>query len=120
MKRRNIIHIEVRTEVLEHLVALVQDESLDLVDLELLLCNELLATSGGGHDDMRRIISQQLVVLTDRDTTEEHAHLGNTRRCWTQYIMMTHEQKKAKGCVTQATLTAGRYLEKRINSWQIW
>jgi len=69
------LHVSSHVEMFEHLVALVENEALEMVQLELLLFGELQNTAGCADDDMGCLLLQQLAVLTDSDATKEHLHL---------------------------------------------
>lgn len=57
-----------RTDGLEHLVALVHDKVLHLVELQRLLAEQAEDAAGGAHEDVRRGVLQGLTVLDDGHT----------------------------------------------------
>jgi hypothetical protein len=63
------------TELFEHLVALVEDEVLDVLEVEFLAPNESENPARGAHDDVRAVGLEHLLVLRDGETTEKHADL---------------------------------------------
>ena len=63
------------TELLEHLVALVEDEVLEVLEVELLAADEGEDPAGRAHHDVRAVRLEHLLVLRDRQTAEEHTHL---------------------------------------------
>jgi hypothetical protein len=63
------------TKLLEHLVALVQDEVLDVLEVELLALDERQDAAGRADDDVRAVGLQHLLVLGDGQATEEDANL---------------------------------------------
>lgn len=65
------------TDLIEHLVALIQNESLNTAESELLLPDEGIETSGCRNDDvrMRLLVLQNLLVLLDVGTAVEHGRL---------------------------------------------
>jgi len=73
------LNITTHVEVLEHLIALIQNESLDLVSLEFLLIDELLDTTRSTNNNMRGVLSQELIMLTNRDASIEDAHLDGRK-----------------------------------------
>ena len=64
------------TELLEHLVALVENEVLEVLEVELLAADEGEDPAGRAHHDVRAVRLEHLLVLRDRQTAEEHADLG--------------------------------------------
>ena len=61
--------------MLEHFVALIEDEMLDVFEVELLGADEGEDAAGGSHHDVRAVALQHLLVLGDRQTAEEHTVL---------------------------------------------
>jgi hypothetical protein len=69
------LHISSHVQLLQHLIALIQHESLQLVQLQLLLIDQRQHTPRGADHHVGHLRLQQLAVLIDGDTTEEHLHL---------------------------------------------
>jgi hypothetical protein len=73
--------------LLEHLVALVEDEVLDVLGLQDFLASESVQATGGGDDDVRALslVFEHLRILLDRGAAEEGGDadvghvLGETR-----------------------------------------
>ena len=63
------------TQLLKHLVALVQDEVLDVFQIQLLALDESQESTGSSDDDVRAVGLQDLLVLGDGETAEENADL---------------------------------------------
>ena len=63
------------TQLLEHFVALVQDEVLDVLQVELLALDESQESAGSSDDDVRAVGLQDLLVFGDGQTAEEHSDL---------------------------------------------
>jgi hypothetical protein len=67
------LDIRKRTDLVEHLVTLIENESLDVAKGQLLVTDERVETTGGGDDDVGvgLLAGQGLHVLLDRGTTVE-------------------------------------------------
>ena len=65
-----------RTELLEHLVALVEDKVLDALGDQLLVPHELRDAARRAHDDVRRLRLEDPLVLGDGDAAVEDLGLG--------------------------------------------
>ena len=63
------------TQLLEHFVALVQDEVLDVLQVELLALDESQESAGSSDDDVRAVGLQDLLLFGDGEASEEHADL---------------------------------------------
>ena len=59
----------------KHLIALIQDEVFDVLQVELLALDEGQDTSGGSNDDVRTIGLQDLLVLGDGQAAKKDANL---------------------------------------------
>mmetsp|Transcript_714 Transcript_714/g.2019 ORF Transcript_714/g.2019 Transcript_714/m.2019 type:complete len:260 (+) Transcript_714:587-1366(+) len=73
--QEDLLHIPSHVKRLQHLVTLVNDEVLDLVDLEGAFGDESLQPAGGAHHDVGRVGLEQLAVLGDGDTAVEDTNL---------------------------------------------
>jgi hypothetical protein len=71
------LYICKRTDLVKHLVTLIENESLDVAKGQLLVTDERVETTGGGDDDVgvRLLAGQGLHVLLDRGTTVEDSSL---------------------------------------------
>jgi hypothetical protein len=67
----NLLHVGAHVELLQHLVALVQDKVAHAAELERALLAERLDAAGRADDDRRRVLLQLLLVLLDVDAAEE-------------------------------------------------
>jgi hypothetical protein len=63
------------TQLLQHLVALVEDEMLQVLQVELLVADESEDAAGCADDDVRCHRLQRLLVLLNRHAAEEHSDL---------------------------------------------
>ncbi len=63
------------TELLKHLVALVENEVLDVLQVELLAADEGQDAAGGADDNVGAVGLQDLLVLGDGQSTEEDTDL---------------------------------------------
>ena len=59
----------------KHLIALIQDEVFDVLQVELLALDKGQDTSGGSNDDVRTIGLQDLLVLGDGQAAKKDANL---------------------------------------------
>jgi len=69
------LHVLAHVELLQHLIALVQYEPLQVVQLQLLLLQQLQHPARRAHHYVGHLALQQLAVLRDGDAAEEHLHL---------------------------------------------
>jgi hypothetical protein len=58
------------------LITLIENESLEVAELEVVLLHQLEYTAGSAHHDVGNLLRQHLLVLLDADTTEEHLDLN--------------------------------------------
>ena len=65
----------VLTELLQHLVALVQDEVLDVLEVEGLVSHQRQDAPGRAHHNVGTVGLEGLLVLLDGEPSKEHAHL---------------------------------------------
>lgn len=67
------------TELLEHLVTLVQDEVLDVLQDQGLSPDEGQCAAGRAHHDVGAVLLQHLLVFLDGHAAEEHgcSHSGH-------------------------------------------
>ena len=63
------------TELLEHFVALVEDEVLEVLEVELLAPDQRQDPAGSADDDVRAVGLEHLLVLGDRQAAEKHSGL---------------------------------------------
>lgn len=65
------------TNLVEHLVTLIEDEALDVAEAELLVSDEGVQTTGSGDDDVRVsfLVGKELNVLLHGSTTVEDGGL---------------------------------------------
>lgn len=65
------------TNLVEHLVTLVQDKGLDVAQVEVLIADQSIQTTGGGNDDVGVgvLVRQNLDILLDGSTTVEDRSL---------------------------------------------
>jgi hypothetical protein len=59
----------------EHLVALIQDEVFDILQVQFLALDESQDTPGGSDDNMRAVRFQDLLVFGDGKASEKDANL---------------------------------------------
>lgn len=64
------------TQLLQHLVALVEDEMFQVLQVELLVADESENATGCSNHDMRCCCLQSFFVLLDRHATEEHSNFN--------------------------------------------
>ena len=63
------------TELLEHFVALVEDEVLQVLEVELLAPHQRQDPAGGAHHDVRAVGLEHLLVFRDCQATEKQSDL---------------------------------------------
>lgn len=65
------------TNLVEHLITLIENESLDISKAQLLVTDKSVQTTGGGHDDVGigLLVGQDLDILLDGSTTVEDSSL---------------------------------------------
>jgi len=68
----------VRTDLVQHLVALIQDEPLHTAQAKLLLADEGVEATRGGDDDVwvSLLVGEELLVLLDVGATVEDRRLN--------------------------------------------
>mmetsp|Transcript_16926 Transcript_16926/g.18892 ORF Transcript_16926/g.18892 Transcript_16926/m.18892 type:complete len:230 (-) Transcript_16926:294-983(-) len=59
----------------EHLVTLIQNESLQVLEIQVALTHQLQDTTRCANDNVRRVVRQDGAVFGDRNATEEHLGL---------------------------------------------
>ncbi len=67
------------TDLVEHLIALIENEELALAQVKGNLLSEAQNTTRSTDDNVRRIILQELAVLSDRMATVENVSLNVTK-----------------------------------------
>jgi hypothetical protein len=67
--------VEIHTNLVEHLIALIEDEKLALVQVEGTLLSEAQNTTRSTDNNVGRILLQELAVLSDRMSTIENSSL---------------------------------------------
>src|SRR5438046_1569728 len=76
--------VEALTKLLQHFVALVQNEMLDFLRIEVFVAGQGIETTRGGNDDMRALclVLEELDVLGDWGATkhDRSAHIGHVSR----------------------------------------
>ena len=69
------------TDLIEHLVALIEDEALDVAKTELLVADQGVQTTGSSNNDVRvgLLAGEELDILLHRSTTVENSslHIGH-------------------------------------------
>ena len=68
----DVLHVTAHVQRLEHLVALIQDEALEAVQLQVLLLNELQDASWSPNNDVGHLGLEEGLVLRNGDTAKEH------------------------------------------------
>ena len=68
-------HARTRTKLLQHLIALIQDVMLDVLQVEGLVTAEGQDATGSPHHNVRAVALQHLLILLDADPTKEHGRL---------------------------------------------
>lgn len=65
------------TNLVKHLVALIEDKGLDVAQRKLLVADQRVQTTGSGDNDVgvSLLVGQELDILLQRDTTEEDGSL---------------------------------------------
>lgn len=71
------------TELLEHLVALIEDEMFDMTQVECLVARQCQDPAWCPHYNVWTVLLQHLFVLLDRQPSEEHCHLQAKHTCIT-------------------------------------
>lgn len=61
--------------MLQHLVTLIQNEVLDVLQVEGLVPTEGQDAAGGPHHNVRTVVLHHLLVLLDADPAKEHSCL---------------------------------------------
>merc|ERR1719237_716083 len=74
-RTEDLLHVAPHVELLEHFVALVEDEVLEVLEVELLAPDQRQDPAGSADDDVRAVGLEHLLVLGDRQATEEHSGL---------------------------------------------
>lgn len=69
------LNVATHLELLEHLIALIQNEALQAIQLQLLLVHQLKDTTWGTNNNVWSLSLEQLAMLGNWDTTEEHLDL---------------------------------------------
>jgi hypothetical protein len=71
------LYIRQRTNLVEHLVALIENESLNIAERQLLVADKRVQTTGGSDNDVRigLLAGKGLDILLDRGTTVEDGGL---------------------------------------------
>ena len=66
-----------RTNLVEHLVTLIEHKALDVAKAEVLVANEGVKTTRGGDDDVRvgLLVLEDVDVVLDGSTAVEHSGL---------------------------------------------
>ena len=75
----DLLDISPHVQLLQHLVALVQDEMLQILQWELLALDEGENPAGSSHNNMRTVALQNLLVFRDRHSSEKHPNLEQCR-----------------------------------------
>lgn len=68
-------HTPPLTKLLKHLVAFVQDEVLDVLEVETLVAGQSQDAARGAHHNVGAVLLQHLLVLLDGQAPKEHRHL---------------------------------------------
>jgi len=71
------LHVTAHVNLLQHLVALIQNKVLNLVQNQLALTNKHQNSAGRSHDNLRMFVLQSFIVGLYRRTTIEHGSLGS-------------------------------------------
>mmetsp|Transcript_23196 Transcript_23196/g.59619 ORF Transcript_23196/g.59619 Transcript_23196/m.59619 type:complete len:325 (+) Transcript_23196:629-1603(+) len=71
----DVLHVLAHVELLEHLVALIEDEVLDLAEVEVLVARKRQHAPRRADEDVRRVRLEDLLVLGDGHATVEDARL---------------------------------------------
>mmetsp|Transcript_9687 Transcript_9687/g.26196 ORF Transcript_9687/g.26196 Transcript_9687/m.26196 type:complete len:227 (-) Transcript_9687:109-789(-) len=71
----DLLDVLAHVELVQALVALVQDELRELVELQVLLARQAEHAARGANEDMRAIVLQHLLILGYRHTAVHHACL---------------------------------------------
>ena len=71
----DLLDVPPHVQLLQHLVALVQNEMFQILQWELLALDEGENPPGGSHNNMRTVALENLLVLGDGHPSEKHSNL---------------------------------------------
>ena len=71
----DLLDVPPHVQLLQHLVTLVQDEMLQVLQWKLLALDESENSSRSSHDNMRAVVLQNLLVLSYGHSSEENSDL---------------------------------------------
>jgi len=74
-RSEDLLNVATHVKLLQHLVALVENEMLHVLQAQLLALDESEQTTWSSDDDVRAVGFQNLLVLGDGQTSEENADL---------------------------------------------
>lgn len=77
------------TELLQHLIALIQDEVFDVLEAEGLVADESEDTPRRPHHNVWAVLLHHLLVLLDGQAAEEHCHLHRGHILGEAFILFT-------------------------------
>ena len=89
-RHENLLNLCPHISLIEHLVALIEDESLQIVKLEIFLLNESQHATRRADDNVRRLEAfENFLVLADRNATEERftAHIRKIFREAIKFVL---------------------------------
>ena len=68
------------TKLIKHLIAFVQDEVLDVLEVEALVAGQRQDAARSPHHDMGAVLLQHFFILLDGQAPKKHCHLGWERK----------------------------------------
>lgn len=76
----DFLHVAAHFQLLQHLVALVQNEMFEKFEVELFVADQSEDAPGGADHDLRVVCLQIFLVFLNGKTTEEHSNLKWDRK----------------------------------------
>merc|ERR1719180_782490 len=71
----DLLDVASHVKLLQHLVTLVQDEMLQVLQRQLLALDQGENSTGSSHNDVGTVVLQNLLILSDGQTAEEDTNL---------------------------------------------
>lgn len=97
------------TQLLQHLITLVQDKVLDVLQVEGFVADQGENSARRPYHDVRAALLQYILVLLDGHAAEEHGHLDRGHVLGEALVLLTD----LKGQLTRVTHDQNRHLHHR-------
>ncbi len=107
------------TELLQHLVALVQDEVLQVLEVQLLAADKGEDPARGADHDVRAVGLEHLLVLADGESAEEDGNLkeGNgANNSQTEFEKLNEDSQKVGYQEERVQVSSLKCLENSLSS----